>query len=108
MFGKRDEIDVAVDRNRHAEPPRQLGAEGHVTLAEDRALPADARRALDDAGQTNANAGNIRSFQVSVADAAANAVLDQIGDHARRLPVDADRQRECCAARRRGSSKRRP
>ena len=93
VLGERDEIDVAVDRNRRAQPLRQVGPEGDVALAEDRALAAYARRAFDDAGQADANAGNIRHFEIGVADAAAHAVFDQIGDHGRGLPVDADRQR---------------
>jgi hypothetical protein len=48
VLGERDQIDVAVDRNRDAEPTGQFGAEIDVALAEDRALPADPRRALDD------------------------------------------------------------
>ena len=79
-----------------ATPSRRVrfGAEIHVALAEDRALPADAGRALDDAGQADADAGDVRHRELGVADAAAHAVLDEIGDDRGRLAVDADRQRE--------------
>ncbi len=94
VLGERDEIDVAVDRNRDAEPPGEIGAERHVALLQNGALPADAGRALDDAGQADADAGDLRHLEAGVADAAAHAVLDQIGDDGGRLAVDADRQRQ--------------
>ena len=103
MLGERDEIDVAVDRDRHAQPPGQLGPEGDVALAEDRALPADARRALDDAGQTDANAGNIRHFEIGVADAAPHAVFDEVGDHGRASAGRCGSAARAPAARRRRS-----
>ena len=57
-------------------------------------MPADARRALDDARQSDADAGDVGDLEAGVADAAAHAVLDQIGDHRGGLAVDADRHRE--------------
>ena len=94
VLGERHEVGVAVDRHGDAEPPRQVRAEGHVAVAEDRTLPAYACRALHDAGQADADAENVGHFEVGVLDAAPHAVFDEVGDDGRRLPVDADRQRE--------------
>ena len=77
-------------------PSRRVSsrAKGHVAVAEDRALSAYARRALDDPRQPDADAENLGHFKVGVLDTAPHAVLDEVGDDGRRLPVDADRQRE--------------
>ena len=72
----------------------EVGAERHVAFPEYRALPADAGGALDDPGQPDANAGDIGHLEIDVADAAAHAVLDEIGDDRGGLAIDADRQRE--------------
>ena len=64
MFGERDQIDVAVDRHRHAEPARQQGAERDVPLGKDRALPAYSGGARHHAGQADANARRCPSFRV--------------------------------------------
>ena len=93
VFGESDEVDVAVDRDRDAEPPRQFGAEIHVALAEDRALPADGRSPYDDAGQADADAGDFLHRQPGVAHALTHAVFDEIGDDQGR----AGDQRECCS-----------
>ena len=55
-----------------------------------------ARRPLDDAWQPDADAEDVGHFEVGVLDAAPHAVLDKVGDDGRRLPVDADRQRQRC------------
>ena len=49
---------------------------------------------LDDARQRHAEAFDPVERQPRIGDAAANAVLDEIGDHVRRLPVDAHRLRQ--------------
>ena len=67
-------------------------AERHIAFLKDRALAADAGRALNDAGQTDANAGDLVHFKPGVADATADAILDKIGDHGGGLPVDPNRQ----------------
>ena len=94
VLGERHKVGVAVDRHGNAEPPREVRAEGYIAVAEDRALPAHASRALDDTRQPDADAENVRHFKVGVLDAAPHAVLDEVGDDGRRLPVDADRQRQ--------------
>ena len=94
VLGERHKVGVAVDRHGDAEPPRQIGAKGHVAVAEDRALPTYASRALDDTRQPDADAENVGHFKVGVLDAAPHAVLDEVGDDGRRLAVDADRQRQ--------------
>ena len=94
VFGERDEIDVAVDGDGRAEPLGQQRPESDVALGKDRALPDHAGSALDDAGKADAEPGNVSHFEFRVADAAPDAVLDEIGDHRGRLPVDADRQRQ--------------
>ena len=73
---------------------REIGAERHVALPEDRALPADAGGALDHPRQPDADAVDVGHFEIGVGDAAAHAVLDEVCDHARGLAVDADRQRQ--------------
>ena len=65
--------------HRHAEARRQLGAEGHVALAEDRALPAAAGGALDDAGKPDADAAHRRDRKPGIGNRTAHAVLDEIG-----------------------------
>src|SRR6185312_9287844 len=94
VLGQGDQIDIAVDRSGHAETMAEIGAERHVALLKDRALPADARRPLDHARKADADARDVSHVEARVADAAAHAVLDQVGDDGRRLSVDADRQRE--------------
>ena len=89
-----DEIDVAVDRSGHAEATAEIGAERHVALLKDRALPADARRPLDHARKADADARDLGDVEARVADAAAHAVFHQVGDDGGRLAIDADRQRE--------------
>ena len=94
VFGQRDQIDVAVDRGGHAEAMGQIGAERNVALLKNRALAADARRPFDDARKADADARDFGDVETRVADAAAHAVLDQIGDDRGRLTIDADRQRQ--------------
>ena len=94
VLGQGHQIDVAVDRSGHAEAMGEIGAERDIALLKDRALAANARRPLDDARKADADARDFGDVETRVADAAAHAVLDQIGDDRGGLAIDADRQRE--------------
>ena len=94
MFGKGHEIDVAVDRSRHAKATAEIGPERHVALLKNRALSANARRPLDDARKADADARDLTDIQASVAHATAHAVLDQVADDGCGLAIDTDRQRK--------------
>ena len=61
---------------------------------QDRALATDARGALHDARQSDANTGYVGELEAGVADAPPHAVLHEIGDDGRGLAVDADRHRQ--------------
>ena len=97
MFGERDQIDVAVDDDGDAEPARQQRRRNATSRSEKIGLCRQTPAARShDAGQADAEPGDVLHFEFGVADAAPHAILDEIGDHRRRLPVDADRQRELC------------
>ena len=69
--------------------------EGHVALAEDRRLcRTDSGGALDHAGRPTQRPAMRSTCQVRRRDAAADAVLDEIGDDRRGLPIDPDRHGE--------------
>ena len=95
MLGEGDEIDVAVDRGGHAEPRPRSAPNGTSRSRKNRALPADARpRARPRPAGRRRRPRCAVDVEPGVADAAAHAVLDEIGDDGGRLPVDADRQRQ--------------
>src|SRR6478672_9225865 len=94
VFGLGDQVDVAVDGHRDAEPGLKVAADVEVALAEERAVAADARGALDDAGNADTEPADALEGDVRVLEAAPHAVLDEVDDHRGRLPVDADRHRD--------------
>ena len=78
-------------------------AKSTPAFAEDRAGAYMAGAVLDDAGQAEADRIDFVERQTGIDDAAAHAVLDQVGDDADRLPVDANRRASASTARRRGN-----
>src|SRR5262249_9645229 len=73
MLGEGDQVDVAVERHRDAEPLRQLRTQRHVALAEDRALPAAPGRALDDPGEPDADAAYRVDAEPGIGDGATDS-----------------------------------
>ena len=93
MFGERDQIGVAVDRHGDAEPARQQ-APNATSLSPKIGLCRQTPPRSHHSGQADANAERYPHLEVGVARAAPHAVLDEVGNDGRRLPVDADRERQ--------------
>ena len=96
VLGLGDQVDVAVDGHGNAEPwPARSWPNVRSRSREERAVAADARGALDDPRDADAEAADVLDVAMSASSRQRpHAVLDEVEDHRGRLPVDPDRDRD--------------
>ena len=94
MLGQGHEVDVAVDRRRHAKATAEIETERGVALLKNWALSANpGARSTAPGRPTQMPEISAMSRPASLTQAA-HAVFHQVGDDGCGLPIDADRQRE--------------
>ena len=85
---------IKLEDRRDVQPVGHLAGKVDVRLADDGARTNAPGAVLDHPWKSDANRGNLLQAKPGIDDAAADAVLHQVGDDADRLAVDPDRQRQ--------------